>query len=103
MIGNYSIGNAAIGNSGSSRIFVVVSLILKRSVDVYATSAIILKRNVLNTVDATLTLKRNVYSIVLSSLTLLRQIGIYLQVSRQDSLSYTKEDQVSGDIYTKVE
>lgn len=103
MIGNYSIGNATIGNSGSSRIFVVVSLILKRSVDVYAASSLILKRNLLNTVNTTLTFKRDVYSIISSSLTLLRQIGIYLQVSRQNSLSYTKEDQVSGDIYTKVE
>lgn len=64
MLGNFSIGNAPIGDNGISKLYVIATLILKHTISAYTTSTSILKRTVRNYVSTTSILKRVIRNFV---------------------------------------
>lgn len=81
MIGNHSIGDASIGDSGNYRLVVLVAKTLRRGINSYVSQTLTLIRQVRNDVTPiTLTLSRSIRQYVTTvTLTLIRRINLWLK------------------------
>jgi hypothetical protein len=78
MIGGFQIGGAPIGSNGISKLYVLVTLTLKRAVRSYTETTSTLKRAIRNFVSTTSTLKRIIRNFVETTATLKRTIRSYI-------------------------
>ena len=80
MYGRLKYGTTKYGAMSEGVLYVIVTLVLKRSIMAYVSSTATLKREVYNFVQASLILKRDIFSYIERVFTLIRKIGVWVKI-----------------------